>query len=223
MRTVSETSGAMVPSARHRTTAVRPREAIHLALALALAPLCVSRLDDSRWVSTPPGAAAAVSIAPQSRQLSRLFPFPPIQFPSTKLLDICRMTPREEETRATACASCGEHCKQCDIESVVQARKQMPGCTACLGKCVPRMFWVGRKTSVTVHTVGYGAAAQEEWHYNAGASMWEIGLRTSLPTNPKRNRFQHLEGHRVRLPAGSRPSSHTLSNRIQPHTPARRA
>ena len=62
-RTVSETSGATVPSApaRHRTAAVRPRDATHLALALALAPLCVARLDDRRGVSRSPGASGAAA------------------------------------------------------------------------------------------------------------------------------------------------------------------
>jgi hypothetical protein len=119
--------------------------------------------------------------------------------------------------------SCGEHCQQCDDKSVVEARQRMPGCTACSGQCVPRVMYLGRKNSVTVHTVGYGAAANETWQYNAGASLWEIGLRTALPSNPKRNRFQHIEGHKVRPPAGSRPSWHLLDKYMHPYPRARRA
>jgi len=120
---------------------------------------------------------------------------------------------------AEPCVSCGRHCKQCVVESVVEARQPIAGCTACSGACVPRMMWVGRKNSVTVHTVGSGAAHGEVWHYNAGASLWEIGLRTSLPTNAKRNRFQWMEGHKVRPPA----SSNTSCNYIHPFTHARYA
>jgi hypothetical protein len=111
VRTVSETSGATVPSARHRTTAARPRDAsnLTLALALALAPLCVARLDGRRGASTPPGAAAAVCICARRRRrtrhnFSRAFPRQPVgnHFPKKwfRLPNTCKLSGCRRPLRA---------------------------------------------------------------------------------------------------------------------------
>ena len=110
---------------------------------------------------------------------------------------------RAEAAGATPpCVTCGEHCVQCTDPAIVRLKgvKRIDGCTACAGKCPPRVLWVGRRDAVTVHTVGYGAAAGEAWRWHPEVGVWELGLRTLLPTNTKRNRFQWLQrhGHKAR-------------------------
>jgi hypothetical protein len=115
------------------------------------------------------------------------------------------VTLREDDEAAGAtppCVTCGCHCVQCTDPAIVRLKgvKRVDGCTACAGKCPPRVLWVGRRDAVTVHTVGYGAAAGESWRWHPEVGVWELGLRTLLPTNTKRNRFQwlHRHGHKAR-------------------------
>ena len=100
------------------------------------------------------------------------------------------------------CVTCRTRCLQCTDPSIVRLKgvKRVDGCTACSGKCPPRVLWVGRRDAVTVHTVGYGAAQGEAWRWHPEVGVWELGLRTLLPTNTKRNRFQWLQrhGHKAR-------------------------
>jgi hypothetical protein len=102
--------------------------------------------------------------------------------------------------RRELCATCGKDCWQCDAEGVGK-KERVEGCSACAGTCAPRIMWVGRSSTIRVHTVGEGAAVGEPWHFNEVAKVWEIGLRTNMPKNPKRNRFQWMQGHKVRLVA----------------------
>jgi hypothetical protein len=115
-------------------------------------------------------------------------------------------------TRDELCATCGEDCMQCSDEARVKAKERVQGCTACAGTCVPRMLWVGRKTQCHVHSVGKGAANGERWKFNTHANIWEIGLRANMPQNPKRNRFQWMQGHKVRIP-----HDEALSSPAAPH------
>jgi hypothetical protein len=104
--------------------------------------------------------------------------------------------------RRELCATCGKDCWQCDAEGVGK-KERVEGCSACAGTCAPRIMWVGRSSTIRVHTVGEGAAVGEPWHFNEVAKVWEIGLRTNMPKNPKRNRFQWMQGHKVSSSHGS--------------------
>lgn len=135
--------------------------------------------------------------------------------------------PKEDDEAAGAtppCVTCGTHCVQCTDPAIVRLKgvKRVDGCTACAGKCPPRVLWVGRRDAVTVHTVGYGAAAGEAWRWHPEVGVWELGLRTLLPTNTKRNRFQWLQrhGHKARHPTLAMPLREPCRyHRVPTHDP----